>query len=99
MKNVVVNEKQKLMLEYLINGYENEIESGVREPGTLYQSYLSSFRFHEDETNKFNTLMGTDFTVLEAQKAHQYICNQPGVSYGVSAMGVFFFNVDLVPQK
>ena len=97
MKNVVVNEKQKLMLEYLVNGYENEIESGIRESGTFYQSYLGNVRFYEDETNQFNKLMETDFTVLEAQKAHQYICDQPGILYAVvDGLGVIFYNVELV---
>lgn len=102
MKKVVVNQKQKAMLEFLVNGFEHGVEQGKIKPGQLFE-YITSIRFFEEETELFNELgvkydlLDKKVSVSEAQLLHQYIANQEHILYGVNDdLGVMFHNVKYV---
>tara|TARA_R110000803_G_C11951325_1_gene317707 strand:- start:964 stop:1284 length:321 start_codon:yes stop_codon:yes gene_type:complete len=101
--DVVVNQKQKAMLEFLINGFEEGVEQGSWKLGQLFEC-LTSVRFFEEETKLFNEisielgLLDEEVSVSEAQKLHQYIANQEGIEYAIlSSIGsIHFKNVKYV---
>ena len=104
MKKVVVNQNQKAMLEYLVNGFENGVEEGIIIPGQLFE-WIQSIRFFEEETEVFNELcikyglLDNEVSVSEAQSLHQYIANQQGIVYDViDGLGVMFHNVEVLPK-